>query len=377
MFGKASLIAKLDIGITIDKINSSNASGNVKNKQIELFNKYNTTPDNIIDAKEFAIYEKDQTKEKWGKVALITAGVIVAGVAAFVISKGVRHYNKAKNVTKAVTDAVSTPTVLTQNQLNDVVNIAETKAITIKKALSSESGKGLKKYVKPQTDYVSLVPKDVLCWNIKTHKAITEQALESNEVLSSNLKRYVARASELPDLDPKETVDCISPHFYDVLHEDPSFGTINDAANNAMNRFLSHTEAAKQCAKEGNKDSFLKRVGYAVHYLQDAATPPHTEHGNYLHKLFRVPMHKRFEVGKKVGATERLPILREQYVPEEIPFSNIKSLFHNTALFSVQPENHVSYTNVRDWPEIQQRCYDRSVNVTKAFLEYILQFFPS
>ena len=70
MFGKASLIAKLDIGITIDKINSSNASKNVKNKQIELFNKYNTTPDNIIDAKEFANYEKDQTKEKWGKVKM-------------------------------------------------------------------------------------------------------------------------------------------------------------------------------------------------------------------------------------------------------------------------------------------------------------------
>ena len=87
-------------------------------------------------------------------------------------------------------------------------------------------------------------------------------------------------------------------------------------------------------------------------------------------------MHLAFEKGSKVGATPRLDILRENYTPEEIPFTSLEMLFHNTALFTAQPENHVSYMNVSSWAEIQQRCYDRGVNVSKTYLEYILQFKP-
>ena len=205
---------------------------------------------------------------------------------------------------------------------------------------------------------------------------MTEQALDGYEGLTAVQKRYLARASELPDLDPKELEDLNSAHFYDVLHEDPSYGTVNDAVNNALSRFLAHTEAAKERSKAGDTDGFLKEVGYAIHYLQDGGTPPHTEHGNYFQKIWRIPMHRAFEKGKNVGTTQRLPILKENYTPEEIPFSSLEMLFHNTALFSAQPENQVSYGNVKEWGGIQQRCYDRSVNVSKAYLNYILQFLP-
>ena len=210
-------------------------------------------------------------------------------------------------------------------------------------------------------------------WNIKTHIAVTELAVKNNNALSKIEKRMLGRFSQMPDLMKEELRDMNSGHFYDVLHEDPSFGIINDKKNNALYRFLEHTGKA---LKRENRENFLREIGYAVHYLQDATTPPHTEHGNYFHKFFRIPMHTSFEKGKKYGASSRLKQLTNDYTYEEIPFNSLKSLLHNTALFSVQSENQVNYLNKKSWYEIQSRCFNRSVNVSKAYLDYILQFIP-
>ena len=70
------------------------------------------------------------------------------------------------------------------------------------------------------------------------------------------------------------------------------------------------------------------------------------------------------------------PFLINHYVKEEIPFSNIASLLHNTALYTVQPENHVSYSNKKLWPKIQQRTFNRGVNATKAYFEYVFSKLP-
>ena len=140
-----------------------------------------------------------------------------------------------------------------------------------------------------------------------------------------------------------------------------------------MSKFLEHTSRAFNSTK---REDFIKAIGFAVHYLQDASTPPHTEHGNYLHKLYRLPMHILFEKGKKLGTSNRLEILNRNYTPEEIPFSTLKSLFHNTALFTVQRENKVNYKNINKWFAIQQRCYNRTVNASKAYLNYMLQYIP-
>ncbi len=215
------------------------------------------------------------------------------------------------------------------------------------------------------------------CWNIKTHLVITEEALKHNRNISEIERRMLARFSQMPDLMKSELHDMSSAHFYDALHKDPSFGTVNDKINNALSRFLCHTRKAKIAAKKADRELFLREVGYAAHYLQDASTPPHTEHGNYLHKLFRLPMHIAFERGKKLGASSRLKDLKQGFEPEELPFSTLKMLFHNTALFSVQPENHVKYSNKKQWAQIQQRCFNRGINATKAYMDYILEKFPN
>ena len=218
-------------------------------------------------------------------------------------------------------------------------------------------------------------------WDLRTHLHITEHALDDNDTLSRKEKRMIARCSQMPDLIEKEIEDVNAAHFYDPLHEDPSYGTKNDDVNNAMSKFLYHTEEAMNKLKldadtDKKREEFMREVGYAVHYLQDASTPPHTEAGNYAQKLFRLPMHINFECGLGVGASWKLDKLKANHTPEELPFSTLKMLFHNTALFTVQEENKVKYKNLGRWPEIQQRCYDRGVNASKAYLDYILQYLP-
>lgn len=210
-------------------------------------------------------------------------------------------------------------------------------------------------------------------WNIRTHLVATEKAVENSKLLDKAEKRMLGRFSQMPDLIKEELSDMNSAHFYDVLNKDPSFGTVNDDVNNAFSKFLSYTRKAMQ---EKDREMFLRDIGFAAHYLQDASTPPHTEHGNYLHKLYRLPMHIMFERGKKYGASNRLDELTKAYSYENLPFTNFETLFHNTALFSVQSENKVGYNNMKDWFDIQKRCFNRSVNVTKTYMEQMLKYLP-
>lgn len=211
-------------------------------------------------------------------------------------------------------------------------------------------------------------------WNIKTHLIETEHALRQNNMVSEKEKRMLGRFSQMPDLIKESTQDMNSAHFYDVLNpKDPSFGTKNDDINNAMSRFLKHTENA---FKQTNRDEFLREVGYAAHYLQDAATPPHVENGNYLHKLYRLPLHHMFERGKKYGASNRSSELLENYKDGDVHFNSLEQLFHNTALFAVQKENQVNYDNIKEWFSIQQRCFNRSIDATKAYFDYMLKHLP-
>ena len=212
--------------------------------------------------------------------------------------------------------------------------------------------------------------------NIKTHRAMTKLALKDNLYISDAEKNMVSQFSKMPDLMSEELEDMNSAHFYDVLHEDPSFGKKNDEKNNALSKFLYHNSKAEEAINTGKREIALREAGYAAHYLQDGATPPHVEHGNYLHKLFRLPMHISFERGKKYGVSSRLNFLINHFIPEDIHFSNLKSLFHNTALYTVQTENHVSYSNKKLWPKIAQRTFNRGVNASKAYFQYIFSKFP-
>ncbi|MBR6126737.1 hypothetical protein IKQ21_03545 [bacterium] len=211
---------------------------------------------------------------------------------------------------------------------------------------------------------------------IKVHRQMTLLALKDNNVLTDIEKNMVSQFVKEPDLIRGELEDFNAGHFYDALSEDPSFGRKNDDKNNALSKFLYHNGESEKAVMAGNRELALREAGFAAHYLQDAATPPHVEHGNYLHKFFRLFMHKDFERGKKFGASSRLPFLINHYIKEEIPFSNLASLLHNTALYTVQPENHVSYSNKKLWPKIQQRTFNRGVNATKAYFDYVFSKLP-
>ena len=213
-------------------------------------------------------------------------------------------------------------------------------------------------------------------WNIITHEFMVKKALEGNHKLLKNEVDFISEHSKDPDIIETETVDRCARHFYDVRHEDPSFGTINDDLNNGMSGFLNHNKEAMDAAKAGNREQFLLKIAHAVHYLQDASTPMHVDHGNYFTMLLRLPMHIQFERGKKLGATNRLNILEKGFIPEELPVSSLDMLFTNTAYYTVQAENKVKYTNIRRWGDIQQRCFNRGINASKAYFDYIMKFLP-
>ena len=213
-------------------------------------------------------------------------------------------------------------------------------------------------------------------WNIETHDFMARMALADNPLLSQEEIQFVGIHSKDPDINKNEIVDYCARHFFAIGHEDPSFGTVNDELNNAKSGFLNHNTKALEAAKNGNREQFLLKIAHAVHYLQDASTPMHVAYGNYLTMLLRLPMHVQFERGKKFGATSRLNILEKGYIPEELPVSNLDTLFMDTANFTIRPENKVKYTNIKKWLGIQQRCVNYGINASKAYFDYIMKFLP-
>ena len=213
-------------------------------------------------------------------------------------------------------------------------------------------------------------------WNRLAHIFMAKKALERNKLLSKDEIELVSKHSEDPDIIKTETVDRCARHFYDILHEDPSFGTVNDDLNNALSGFLNHNKEAIAAAKAGNRKQFLLKAAHAVHYLQDASTPLHVEHGNYFTMFLKLPLHILFERGKKIGATARLKKLEKGFIPEELPVTSLYMLFTNTAMFAIQPENKVKLTNIKQWFDIQQRCMNRGINASKAYFDHIMKYLP-
>ena len=222
--------------------------------------------------------------------------------------------------------------------------------------------------------HTTLISSQSFGWNYKTHIEITEMALQNDNSLDKVEKRMLGRFSQMPDFCKEELGDLNSSHFFFPYGKKKSFTLKKDSENNAFDKFKYHVNNA---LKESNREKFLREIGYAVHYLQDVSTPLHTEQGGILQKFFKFPIHVKFEKGEFIGASSRLQILKKQYSPEKLKFSNLQVLFYNTALFSSRPENKVKYTNKNEWFGIQQRCFNRGVDASREFFKFILRYLPA
>ena len=120
------------------------------------------------------------------------------------------------------------------------------------------------------------------------------------------------------------------------------------------------------------KEEVLKKLGYALHYLQDMSVPLHTEPGGLIHKILKYKLHGNFERGKKYGATAHLDILTQNFKAEDLEYSSILDLFTKTAEYSQNPEFKVKRFNKKNWISIQQACFNRGVNASREFLEKVL-----
>lgn len=210
-------------------------------------------------------------------------------------------------------------------------------------------------------------------WNYKTHIEITEVALQNNDNLSKIEKRMLGRFSQMPDFNADELGDLNSSHFFFPFADKRSYTLKKNSGNNAMEKFVYHINNA---FKELDREKFLREVGYAVHYLQDVSTPLHTEQGGIFQKFLKLPVHRKFERGKSIGASSRLSVLKGNYSPTKLRFANLERLFFDTAFYSCNPKNKVKIINLSKWAEIQQRCFNRGIDASREFFDYMLPFCP-
>ena len=216
--------------------------------------------------------------------------------------------------------------------------------------------------------------KNIMCfgWSKQTHSLITKKALDSNNHLNAEEKELLASFTVQPDDIKTEKGYHNNTHFYFPYGKTKSFGK-EPEENNALKKFIEHYRQAFKT--EGRKD-FLKEVAYALHFLQDAGTPVHTEESNFLKKIRDFYLHKNFERGEKYGAASRHNQLLAGYQPQKIDFLKLDNLFIDTAKFSAQAKYRVSRFNKSKWANIQQECFNYGVSASKEFIDFMMNFLP-
>ena len=210
-------------------------------------------------------------------------------------------------------------------------------------------------------------------WNRTAHLEMTALALKDCN-LPDKVKRQVARYSQMPDFCKQELGFHCNTHFYFPDSKHKSFG-LNTEKNNALQMFKDHLDAAIFCSKETD---FLKHAGYAIHYIQDVAVPLHTRANSFIGKLLNYRLHREFERGETFGANLHLEEFQKEYQPQIVNFTTLLDLFKDTADFSQKPELQVNSSNKKDWKQIQQTCFNRSVDVTTQLfkmISYLREYF--
>ena len=152
MFGITLNPAKLEVGMTMESINSSDASARVKNKQIELFNKYNTTPDDVIDWDEFNVYEKDYAKKE-RKEGMTVLGISLAVMALLGACVGFNHLKNKKALANDIKESFQ-PSVKRSSG-------TKTNATTTRKTMPDKVQPPVKKAIQLTRNVTEIKPENI------------------------------------------------------------------------------------------------------------------------------------------------------------------------------------------------------------------------
>jgi hypothetical protein len=148
---------------------------------------------------------------------------------------------------------------------------------------------------------------------------------------------------------------------------------ISNIQNNRQNfgwNYETHKKITELALKQVPE---MKEIGMALHYLQDMTVPMHTKRESFAKKILDYYLHINFEMGKRMGALKRQDLLAENYIPQSVGHRVMfDDLFLSNVIFSRNSALQVRRTNKTDWPDIQQKCFDRAVDSTAAFLKKLL-----
>ncbi len=209
-------------------------------------------------------------------------------------------------------------------------------------------------------------------WSKNTHYVMTKKALEKNKKLNFAEHEAFANYTMLPDEIKSEKGYYNNTHFYFQNGKTKSFGK-DPEKNNALAKF---TEHYKKSFKADSRRDFLYEVAFALHFLQDANTPVHTEQSSFIVKFRDYYLHKNFERGEKYGAASKHTQFLKNFKPQKIDFLKLDDLFIKTAEFSSQDKYKVSRFNKSKWENIQQECFNYGVSASKEFVDFMMKFLP-
>lgn len=195
-------------------------------------------------------------------------------------------------------------------------------------------------------------------WTCKTHRKITEFALEDFPKLLP-AKKMFQDFVQRPDFDELGTLG--NWHFYSKSTKS-SFVDFNKKSN-ALARYNEHVKELKEAAKDKNSPLFFEHAARALHFLQDMTQPHHTNKGLLFNKIFELRTHLRFE---KFVQTRQYDYF-EEYVRTTPQNSTFEQIFSNNVHSSLK--NAVPFNkNSNIWNDIGQNRFNRAVDSTREFM---------
>lgn len=207
-------------------------------------------------------------------------------------------------------------------------------------------------------------------WNYKTHGKITEKALEQVPALKE-FKSILLKYVQKPDFDERGFL--ANNHFYyltDKFHKTLSFADFNGKLN-SKHFFEKHIEKAKKYC-ETNKEKAAQHIARALHFLQDAANPLHTQRGSLIQKIKDKVMHTRFEKMALVNQEE----LINSYKPKVLPQLTNNEVFMSNVVSSSNSEQ-VSTNNYTNWHNIAETGIHKSIESSANLLNNIKNLLKS
>ena len=198
-------------------------------------------------------------------------------------------------------------------------------------------------------------------WTCKTHKKITQYALQEFPLLKQYRKTFKEFVQK-PDYD--ELGFFGNWHFYSTQNK-KSFMDFN-GKNNAFARYELHIAGIYAAIKDHNRDLLFEHAGRALHFLQDMTQPQHVQKGVFFNKVMDCSVHVKFEKFVK-KRQEKFFKKYMQKIKMPVAIRDFETLFLSNVKFSSESKLPIE-KNKYEWNKIGKKGFNKAVDSTREFM---------